>query len=387
MTSSAPPSKIVATIGILARNEAPRLPRLLESVFAQTFFAELAARGEAVEIVCIANACTDNTAEVASECFGEAAQLHPHAASFVARTISVSTPGKITAWNLLVHTHASPDSRALIVMDADIRLLHPATLWNLFAALEKDPEANITVGEPVKDIALKPRRTLRESFSLATTRSQTVPGLVTGQLYCIRAETARRIHLPRDLAACEDGFIKELVCTDFLRTRPNPRRIVRVPDASHVFEAYVTSGDVMRNQKRQMIGQTFVHVLLDHHLPPVAQQNGSDLGMLMRDLDDHDPDWLRRLIRRHARNTRFFWQLFPGVLSFRFRRLAQKPLATRILHLPTTIAGMFLTLAGCALAHRALRAGLVQYWPDKSSGNGPGQTSEPAAFSLQRASA
>ena len=37
-----------------------------------------------------------------------------------------------------------------------------------------------------------------------------------GQLYCIRAEVARNIYLPKDLCACDDGFIKALVCTDFL---------------------------------------------------------------------------------------------------------------------------------------------------------------------------
>jgi glycosyltransferase involved in cell wall biosynthesis len=387
MTSSVSAKKIVATIGILARNEAPRLPRLLKSVFAQTLFAELARRGEAIEIVCIANACTDDTAEVAAAQFKLATETHPHRDAFVTRTITVPMPGKITAWNLLVHTYSSRQSRALIVMDADIQLLHPATLWNLFARLETDREAHITVDEPVKDIALKPRRTLREHLSVATSRTQNAPGLVSGQLYCIRAEIARRIHLPRDLAACEDGFIKELVSTNFLRTPPDPRRIVQVADASHVFEAYVTSGDVLRNQKRQMIGQTFVHVLLDRHLPRVARHASTEIGTLLRELDRQDPEWLRRLIRRHADNTRFFWQLFPGVLTFRFRRLANKPFWTRVLHLPTTLLGMALTLTGCAMAHRALRAGLVQYWPVKSSGGGSGQTRDPVQLSLQRASA
>jgi glycosyltransferase involved in cell wall biosynthesis len=387
MTSSAPAKKIVATIGILARNEAPRLPPLMESVFAQTLFAELARRGEAVEIVCIANACTDNTAEVATALFESAGKSHAFRGGFVTRTISVDRPGKITAWNLLVHTYSSRQSRALIIMDADIRLLHPSTLWNLYHGLERWPDANITVDQPVKDIALKPRRTLREYLSVATSRTQTAPGLVSGQLYCIRADVARRIHLPRDLAACEDGFIKELVATDFLRTPPNLRRIVQVPDASHVFEAYVTSGDVLRNQKRQMIGQTFVHVLLDRHLPRVVRHPSTDVGTVLRELDRQDPEWLRRLIRRHVRDTRFFWQLFPGVLTFRLRRLANKPLWTRIVHLPTTLLGMALTLMGCALAYRALRRGLVQYWPVKTDGGGPGQTRDPLPISLQRASA
>ena len=50
-------------------------------------------------------------------------------------------------------------------------------------------------------------------------------GQLCAQLYCIRAEVARNIYLPKDLAACEDGFIKALVCTDFLTHEVKPERV------------------------------------------------------------------------------------------------------------------------------------------------------------------
>ena len=34
------------------------------------------------------------------------------------------------------------------------------------------------------------------------------------------------------------------------------------------------------------------------------------------------PIWLKRLISEHIRRTRFWWQLYPGLLSHRFKRLA-----------------------------------------------------------------
>ena len=74
---------------------------------------------------------------------------------------------------------------------------------------------------------------------------------VTGQLYCIRAAAARNIYLPRDLAACEDGFIKTLISADFLTRPASPARIMQADDASHVFEAYSSIGDILKNQKRR----------------------------------------------------------------------------------------------------------------------------------------
>ena len=57
------------SIGIMAWNEESSLGPMLDSLFAQTIFARLAARGERCEVVCLANGCTDRTVDVAGEIF------------------------------------------------------------------------------------------------------------------------------------------------------------------------------------------------------------------------------------------------------------------------------------------------------------------------------
>ena len=368
MPSRSRPRKIVVSIGLLARNEESRIPEALASLFRQNLFAELDRRGERAEIWCVANACTDDTASVAERIFHAQSAAHPHAGAFLAHAVSVTTPGKINAWNLFVHEITDHETRCLILMDADIRLGEDTTLWNLVRGLEENAHAMVTVGEPVKDIALKSAPSLRERISLATSRlTQGSGAQLTGQLYCIRAETARGIRLPRDLAACEDGFIKSVVCTDFLRRKTEPALILRVAGASHVFEAYTSASAILRNQKRQMIGQTFVHVLVDNYLPAHCAGNGAQLAQTVQQLDEQDPDWLRRLMHEHMRESRHFWRLFPDICTFRLKRWAQLPGRRKLRHLPATLVGTAVTFMAAWMAFRSLRAGSLAYWPEKPS--------------------
>jgi hypothetical protein len=375
MKTRLPPRKIVVSIGILARNEESRLPDTLASLFRQTLFAELERRGHRAEIWCVANACTDNTAAVAERFFHEQTLTHPQPHAFLAHAVSVATPGKINAWNLFVHEISARDTRCLILMDADIKLGHTTTLWNLYLGLERNLLADVTVGEPVKDLALKPSPTLRERLSLATSRLTRDSGpQLTGQLYAIRAEVARHIRLPRDLAACEDGFIKQLVCTDLLRRPSDPRRLMRIPAASHVFEAYTGADAILRNQKRQMIGQAFVHVLVDRFLPQACAERDEHPASAVARLDEDDPAWLRHLMADHLRSAKYFWRLFPGVCTFRIRRWALQPFGQKLRTLPATIVGTAVTLVAAHLAFSFLRRGAVAYWPDKPVHPGPRPT-------------
>lgn len=354
------------SLGIIARNEEQAIGPALDSLFRQTLFAELEKRGLAAELWCIANGCTDTTGEVAARIFAQQLAAHAHRHMFTGHVCTVPEAGKINAWNLFVHRVSAPDARYLILMDADILFGHVTTLWNLCRALEEDPIAQISAGEPVKDLALKKNPSLRERLSLASSRlTQGSAAQLTGQLYCIRAAAARRIRLPRELPACEDGLIKSLVCTDFLTKESRSARLVRARNASHLFEAYVSGGDILRNQKRQMIGQTFVHLLVDRYLPSLPAADRADLNETVRRLDEEDPTWLRRLLAGHLRQTRWFWRLFPDILGFRFRRLTRLPAAKRWLHLPAALIGFGITLAACWLAARALRRGQLRYWPDK----------------------
>jgi hypothetical protein len=251
-------------------------------------------------------------------------------------------------------------------MDADIVFHHRDTIFNLMAVLERNSAVPASTGRQCKDLIFKERKTLRERLSLATSAmSGGEPGKICGQLYCLRADVARNLFLPRDVGATEDGFIKEMVCTNFLTQPSDPARIVLAPDAVHIFEAYVEPRVVLNNQKRQMMGQASIHVLIEYlkSLPVAERRN---LGETLRRHEMRDPDWLKKLIVAHLQRNPGFWRMFPGILTFRFKRLLKQPGLRKLTHAPAALAGFAVTLLACARASRALRAGLTQYWPKAS---------------------
>jgi hypothetical protein len=355
-------------IGIIAWNEEAAISAMIESLFRQTLFVELAARNVRCEIICVANGCTDRTAAVAKEIFDRQQRGHSCKRTFTARVVEVKTRGKINAWNMFVHELSSREAQFLFLADADIILNEPQTLWNMYRALDDDSTAIVSTDTPIKDIALKPTLTLMERISLAASRmTQSAAAQLTGQLYCIKASIARKIYLPADLAACEDGFIKSLACTYFLTHEVRPRHIVVAPNASHIFEAYVSLRDILNNQKRQMIGQTIVHLLVDRDLKQLPLGEKLNLADTLRAREVADPNWLKVMIAEHMRRTRHSWQLFPNLLSSRFQRLKGLRGSKRITHLPVALAGLTISLLASHRAYRALRTGYLNYWPDTQS--------------------
>ena len=363
------PAPLLVSIGIIAWNEEKGVGSMLESVFQQSLFAELGRRGRHCEIICVTNGCTDRTPEVVAEMFARQNQQHPEAANFSCRVMNVSERGKINAWNRFVHSFSARDAKYLFLMDADI-LIHPReTLWNMVNTLEQKLEASISVDLPCKDISFKKRKTVWERMSLgASQMTGSASAQLCGQLYCIRAEVARNIYLPKDLCACDDGFIKSLVCTDSLTHQVWPGRIVVAPDASHTFEAYVSPAGLLKNQKRQMIGQTIVHVLIDNYLKTLPLIQRMKMAGTLAEKEKADPSWLKRLIAEHIRRTRFWWQLYPGLLGHRFKRLASLNWFQRIVCFPAAMAGFFLALAASFMAYRSLIKGATDYWPRAERG-------------------
>lgn len=352
------------TIGIFAWNEEAGIALMLQTLFRQSLFAELRDRGLSCEIICVANGCTDQTVSLAAEAVEMGKGKHPDTRAFEARVADIPQRGKANAWNQFVHSLSSREAQFLFMMDADIVLDDPDTLWKLLTVLEADQNASAAVDRPCKDILRKRRKSLWDRLSLGASRmTQVAEAQLCGQLYCLKAQVARAIYLPRDLAACEDGFIKALVCTDFL-TRPHaPERLRVVPEAGHFFSAYTSPLAVLRNQKRQIIGQTFVHVLIDHYLNQRPRSQWNHLGEWIRERDRIDPPWLKRLICEHIRRTRWWWRLYPGMIDFRFRRLRKLRGIEWLKCFPAAAARCLMALVSGFLAYRSLRAGCIDYWP------------------------
>jgi hypothetical protein len=354
---------IVLSIGIMAWNEEASIVPMLASLFEQSIFAHFANQRQRCEVVCLANGCTDRTVAVTKEIFERMAREHPARWGMHLRVEDITKPGRNNAWNRFVHEFSARETRYICLMDADIIFDQPDTLHLVVRALERDARLGGASDCPIKNIAGKARPSWRERLSLATSdMTATIPGRLNGMLYCLRTEIARNLYLPRDVLANDDGFFKAAICTDFFRAPLDPAKVVSVREATHLYQPYVLLRDVLNNQKRQMIGQATVHVIIEY-LQTLPEQERGRLASTLQRLEANDPDWLKKLIDAHVARTRMFWQLFPGILGFRWKRLAQMRGMQRLTHLPATVAGFVVTLVACFQAARFLRRGVTNYWP------------------------
>jgi len=357
-------SKTSVAIAVFAWNEEAGIVDMLEGIFRQNLFAELARRGQRAQVVCVVNGSSDRTAEVARELLERVTRQHPHRSGFTATVTNLVQRGKLNAWNQFVYSISAEEATALFLMDADIKIVGEGALWNMLQTLQANPEVSISTDRPQKHIHAKQRKNTAEKLSGGMSQlTSSSPVQLCGQLYCIRADVARRIYLPKDLAACEDGFLKALVCTDFLTHDVQPHRIQIADEAAHTFEAYLSPTAVLRNQKRQVIGQTIVHLLVDRYLPTWSDSDRGRMATRLREQDANDPVWLKRLIAEHLRRTRFFWRLYPDLLHYRFQCWKQLSWKQRVICFPATLASFFVLLCASFLAWRALRGGSTNYWP------------------------
>ncbi len=363
---------VCASIAIFAWNEQDAISRTLESLFAQSLFARFEEHKTAAEVICVLNGCTDGTAAVARRTCARVVEQHAARAAIVWRVADIPDRGKLNAWNVFVHSLAAREARTLVMMDADILIHKPETLWNLWLTLETDPEAKVAVDRPCKDITFRSRRSVTDRLALASSEmTGAAEAQLCAQLYAIRAQTARGIYLPKDLFACEDGFIKALVCTDNLRHEVWPQRIRLAPEAEHIFQAYTSPAAILRNQKRQVIGQTLVHILLDEFLPRLSEAERADLATTLRRLDEKDPTWLKRLIQAHLGKAGYCWRLYPGLVGQRFLHLRNLRGWRKLKCYPAALASSAATVLASWMAYRSLKRGATQYWP-KADRFGPG---------------
>jgi hypothetical protein len=357
-------SPALVSMAIFAWNEESGISSTLESLFQQSIFSRLAAQKIHCEVYCVLNGCEDGTARVASEFFAKWRKTSLFADFVHCGVADIKEKGKLNAWNQYVHEISSRQARSLFMMDADILIHLPNTLWNMFQTLEQDKQANVSIDRPCKDIIFKQKKNLRERVSVAMSGvTAAAPAQLCGQLYCIRAETARKIYLPKDLSACEDGFIKALVCTDSLTQPIQPARIRLAPEAEHTFEAYTAPGAILKNQKRQIMGQTIVHLLIDGELKGLPQAERENLAVHLKNREIADPQWLKKLIAAHMKRTKYFWKLYPGLLGQRFKAFGNMSAGQRFLSFPAALAGAVAATPASFLAWRALKSGSTNYWP------------------------
>ena len=273
------------SIGIIAWNEEEAIGPMLQSLFQQSLFAELSQRGLVAEIVCLTNGCTDRTPEVARDIFIAQEQSHPFADAISCRVLDLAQRGKINAWNLFVHWVSAPEARFLILLDSDILIHRPDTLLNLLLTLEHHPEASIAVDEPCKDLEFLPHRSLRQQLSLAASRmTRSASAQLCADSSIAFGPGSRGTSIcPGISLPVKTALSRRWSAPIFSRTPVWPMRIQRRPQAAHTFDAYTSLASVFKNQKRQMIGQTMVHILVDDYLKNLPPLDRSKLAETLQE--------------------------------------------------------------------------------------------------------
>ena len=337
------------TFGILCWNEAKRIGPTIESLFAQSLFTSTPADIEAIEVVCVPNGCTDDTAGAAKLAFTRHAPDDPR---ITTRVHKIAQGGKANAWNVFIHEASDPQAQFIYMMDADIQIVHPDTLVNMLTALREDEHAYASAPLPLKHTAFNKKRSLMDRLSLAMSgMAQSGPYVpLPGCLYCARASVLRGLYLPTGIIA-EDSFLKIQVYNSGFREADDYRRVIRAPDATLCFETYTTLGDALYHQKRRAVARVCERILYEH----IRQSVGPDgASPLIRERNAENPNWLHDLIYDHLRMDRW-WVLPAGMARSRFARLKRLPWWKAVLFAPVAAAAHLVDLHAMWRANRAFK--------------------------------
>ncbi len=349
------------SIGIFAYNEEASIGRMIASLRSQNLLNCTHKDVESVSIYCIANGCTDRTAEV-SRLSLESLIAILRNPKVQYEVVELPLASKSNSWNEFVHRVSDQTSDYLIMLDADIVLGAPNTLLSLVESLESSRVSSLSVPRVVRNIDLKPRRTIIEALISAIGSLKRFRGFgLAGCAYCARAQVIRQVWLPAGMVG-EDAFLNGMVVTDNCLTRTPQPRVVYAPGAFVVFEAYTSLSKLFRVLRRQAVTRAVNAVLWSYLwrrcLPGRA-------GQLIACNNSSSPLWLSELVRWHV--SRAGWWVLPrGVLTRRVEYALRAPHHDRPLAVLLAFVGSCFDLPVNIAANRILRTGkFLDLWESK----------------------
>ena len=344
----------IISIGILAHNESDSIAALIGDMGRETIF-----RNEDISfsIHIVANGCKDDTGDVASKALEAPAFQLPNIRG---RVHELPQAGKANAWNKFIHSFADQNSDFVFLVDADIRLLGDTTLSLMLDSLMASPDALIAVDEPVKDVALKAKKSLMDRLILSFSRTtHDFRSALAGSLYCARFETVRNIWIPTGIIG-EDGFLRAMILTSNFTEQETTSRLIFVEGARHSFETRRNLRDIWHHQVRLAIG-TGLNVLLFAHLREQLKRMGS-IELYIKTRNEDDPRWLNSLIVEEMRKERYL-VMDRGFVGRRLRFFRLLPLASKFVKFPVYILATALDVIVFLAANRVMRKGAaVGFW-------------------------
>lgn len=333
-------------LAILAHQEEATVASVLADVARQSLLADPTVD---VKVWLLANGCTDRTAERARA----AAEGLPQGIAGRIAVLDLPKPGKSRTVTAFIHDHARPEAEAFIFMDADIRLVQTDTLARMVAAVRDRPKLQVFTGRPVKDI-VHDKQSLGVVARLIASGAEQLTDFrksIAGGLYCIRSETARRIHLPTGLPV-EDGFVRAMVLTDFLTEPERMERIDGNEEVYFIYESIRTIPALVRHQTRIVVGSA-INSTLYARIRRLAPTPEAAQAMLREAAQDDD--WLGRVLREDLPRAPFGYVPFHFLVK-RFRR-ADARLLLRPQRLAAFLGGLALDVVSYVLATLRMMSG------------------------------
>jgi len=352
------------SIGILAHNEEKNIAATLCSLLKQTLLTQSVPNVSEVEILVVPNATTDRTAAIAEDILSTSI---PSSVSGAVRyrVVPLKEAGKSNAWNQFVHHLSAPDADFLVLMDADIEFYEPDVLLKMFNSLELHPEKWANTGYPLKSAVLKENKTILEKISLEISKqSKERFPQICGQLYMARADKLRLLALPVGFSGT-DGFIAEMICTNFFTQEYNATKMMLLLDTpSHTFEAYISPMSFIKHE-RQLTKAIMGHQWMYKHLKSVKAESNQPLGEYIRARNENEPDWVSTVYRANTLQADKQWTWFiPSWLFFRrFKLFRNKGLVKRVVLTPAVLFASMVDWFVFCLANQDLnRRAYQSYW-------------------------
>ena len=335
------------SIGIFAHNEERNIGATLESLFRQTLLKDSTDyEVNSIEILCLANGCTDATVEMARSC-GQST-----AARIGYRVVELPEPGKSRTWNAFVHDLSDRDADFLILMDADIVFEGDDVLEQLLRQLIADRHAQVATDTPIKSLRREAKNlSIADRGSLAASEQKSKVGVLCGQLYCARAGSLRTIWLPPELPV-EDGYLAAMITTTGFTLSTDLTRIAWVPSAKHFFRTHRSIGEYISHEARIIVGST-----INSWLFSVLWEEGKKghVGAFVRTRNAADPAWLSRLVEQKVRSGGT-WLIPMHFVLWRLEPLKDQPLWQKLRRAPIAVVATVLNFIACVRANGILKS-------------------------------
>ncbi|MDD7987228.1 glycosyltransferase family 2 protein [Lentisphaera marina] len=344
-------------IGMLIHNEEDIVAKTLHTLFKQNIFESKLYR---IELIIVANACSDNSAAI---CRNELKNFSLNTEQFTYQVIEKDEPGKIPAWNDLIHQYSSNNEKYIIMMDGDILIQQDNNFETLIQSLENDQHALISTDLPIKDIHYDQSNHFLKKFSLGFSKiTRKGEGQLCGQLYCARSSFLRQVIIPKEILI-DDTYIKFMACTDGLLKAVDNSRIINHHSVTHVFEAYTGAKNYFNNQVRQTVGFSMWRIFKTI----IKNENSNKSALeIIREKFEVNPQWLQTKINAYLDERN--WYIYEGALSVRFKRLKRLKTLGKIKMFIPSVAAWLIDLPVILISNSKIKnARLEKLWQDTKS--------------------